>query len=74
MGKITRGKGRRPRYRSNAFSPKVKEPLSLELTATGHRLLKKTMVRCEKSTGDIFEKLLRDFSESLTQDSFPLAS
>jgi hypothetical protein len=63
----------RRRFRSNVFHPKVKQPVTFELTETGHEKLIATMERCKVSIGDLVEYLLRKRSAGLTEKKFEAA-
>lgn len=63
---------KRQRYRSNVYHPKVKRPITFELTKEGTKLLDETMARCQKSIGDIYEQYLR--TVKLTSADFPAAA
>jgi len=52
---------KRRRYRSNVFRPKVKKPLSFELTKRGRKHLTEAMHYGEVSLGDLIEFYLMRF-------------
>jgi len=59
---------RRQRYRSNMFRPKIKRPLSFELTKRGRRQLAETMARGEVSLGDLIEFFLTKYGARVSPE------
>lgn len=66
-------KPKRQRFRSNVFHPKVKQPVTFELTEVGHKKLHKAMDRCQVSIGDLVEFMLRNHGDALTPEAFTAA-
>lgn len=56
------------RFRSNLFQPKVKRPLSFELTKLGHARKEAAMNRCQASLGDVVEALFALSGDQLTPE------
>lgn len=57
---------KRRRYRSNVFHPKVKKPLSFELTRRGRKQLDAAMRRGEVSLGDLVEYFLNEIGDDIS--------
>jgi hypothetical protein len=64
----------RRRYRSNVFHPKVKKPLSFELTEHGRELVDELMTRCEVSLGDLVEFFVREYGDEANVDAIERAA
>lgn len=60
---------KRRRFRSNVFRPKVKKPLSFELTRRGRRQLNVVMMRCEVSLGDLVEFFVREYGDAASVEA-----
>lgn len=68
------GQKQRSRFRSNVFHPKVKQPLSFELTRRGRSKLKTVMTRCEVSLGDLVEYFVRVHGDACSGEAIEQAA
>lgn len=53
---------------STFYAGKIQKPVTVNLTAEGHRILGAIYERAARSRSDIFEHLLRSYGEQLTFD------
>lgn len=66
---MTQKRKSRKRFRSNVFRPKVKQPLSFELTKRGRNKLNIVMARCEVSLGDLVEFFVREYGDAASVEA-----